>query len=169
MPDDETRIGRVRYQDRGNYDSNTTYQPMDLVTYGYAKYYLGGTVSVRGIEPPVSPWVVFLSLEPFASNAITAETARGSAEVARAAAEQARKIQMETLLANLANLPIDGGAFVEEEADLVAAHNLSPTAHSNLRVDGLETGAQGGSGMTLEEHMIDPNAHPNLVIDANLQ
>ncbi len=58
---------------------------------------------------------------------------------------------------------IDCGVW---DADPVAEHNATATAHANLLVDGNNVEAVDTSE-SLEEHMANPLAHQNLVIDGN--
>ena len=58
---------------------------------------------------------------------------------------------------------IDCGVW---DADPVAEHNATATAHASLTVDGNNVEAADTSA-TLEEHMANPLAHQNLVIDGN--
>lgn len=59
---------------------------------------------------------------------------------------------------------IDCGLF--DELAAVAAHDGTPDAHAAMRVDG-NAAAPVGTAETLEEHMIDPAAHQNIVLDGN--
>lgn len=59
---------------------------------------------------------------------------------------------------------IDCGLF--DELAAVAAHDGTPDAHAAMLVDG-NAAAPVGTAETLEEHMIDPAAHQNIVLDGN--
>ncbi len=52
------------------------------------------------------------------------------------------------------------------DTDPVSAHDYTTTAHTMLLVDGNNTEAVDSSE-TLEEHMANPSAHQNLIIDGN--
>ena len=62
---------------------------------------------------------------------------------------------------------IDCGSFGKTPVDPVSLHNATARAHPLLALDG--NVIQGGDGAaTLAEHMVDPGAHGNLIVDGNL-
>lgn len=62
---------------------------------------------------------------------------------------------------------IDCGLF-EDLDELLRLHCLQPDQHQFLLVDGNETDVLDEQSETLEEHMIDPLAHPNIHLDGNM-
>lgn len=77
--------------------------------------------------------------------------------------------------AGLASL--DGGGKLEQneipnidcgvwDTSAVAQHNITPTTHTALLVDGNNT-ASVDSSTELDEHIVNPLAHQNLSIDGN--
>lgn len=60
---------------------------------------------------------------------------------------------------------IDCGFFTDTPSP-VAVHNALPTAHSTMNVDGNVT-ESSTVVLTLEEHVIDEQAHQNLLLDGN--
>ena len=72
---------------------------------------------------------------------------------------------------------LDGGGKLEQDeipnidcgiwdTSPVAQHNVTKSTHINMRVDGTSTQPADDS-TELEEHIANPNAHQNLVIDGN--
>lgn len=61
---------------------------------------------------------------------------------------------------------IDCGIWDETPADPVLVHNVTPTTHTVMLVDGNNYEPVDNS-TTLEEHIQNPNAHQNLVVDGN--
>lgn len=61
---------------------------------------------------------------------------------------------------------IDCGYF-DEEGGALALHDASPRTHRLMEVDGNETEVTS-TAETLEEHMADPLAHQNIIIDGNM-
>ena len=58
---------------------------------------------------------------------------------------------------------IDGGGFTL--ADDIDIHNMTPTAHENITVDGASIGVVDGQVTTIAEHNEDETAHPNIILD----
>ena len=62
---------------------------------------------------------------------------------------------------------IDCGSFTGTETNPVSLHNATARSHTLLHLDGNVT--QGGAGAaTLQDHMVDPGAHGNLIVDGNV-
>ncbi len=62
---------------------------------------------------------------------------------------------------------IDCGTFTGEPLDPVTLHGAMARAHPLLHLDG-NVRDGGADARTLEEHMVDPGAHGNLIVDGNL-
>ena len=62
---------------------------------------------------------------------------------------------------------IDCGTFTGEPLDPVTLHSVMARAHPLLALDGnIRDG--GTMARTLEDHMVDPGAHGNLIVDGNM-
>lgn len=73
-------------------------------------------------------------------------------------------VPMEQLPAGVVSGDIDCGTF--EDAEPLALHETSRTAHPGMLVDGNAAGVSAAE--SLEEHMADPLAHPNINLDGNM-
>lgn len=73
-------------------------------------------------------------------------------------------VPMEQLPAGVVSGDIDCGTF--EDAEPLALHETSRTAHPGMVVDGNAAGVSAAE--SLEEHMADPLAHPNINLDGNM-
>ena len=62
---------------------------------------------------------------------------------------------------------IDCGTFTGEPLDPVTLHSVMARAHPLLALDG-NIRDSGTMARTLEDHMVDPGAHGNLIVDGNV-
>ena len=97
-------------------------------------------------------------------------TAGGSAVIALLAGAWVHLLYSDALMSYVLQSGAIGGAidcgwFTDPTEEGVAMHNATLSAHSYMVLDGNAEGVtEDGS---LQDHMSNPNAHPNIIVDGN--